>query len=75
MTEVTAETPGYFSPRFVGVTASNDGATYTDQKGVGRETKFLYLDAGLYMDGAGGGAMADSVCQDLPDRSVTFGAW
>jgi len=74
-TELKAETPGYVSPQFVSVTASNDGQTFTNVVGVGRDTRFLYLDAGLYMDGSGGGASADSVCLDLPDRSVTFGAW
>lgn len=74
-TELRVETPGYVSPRFVSVTASNNGATFTDTSGVGRDVKFLYLDAGLYMDGTGGGGQADSVCVDLRDRSVTFGAW
>lgn len=74
-TELMVETPGHVSPRFVSVTASNNGVHFTDEAGVGRKTEFLYMDAGLYMDGADGGALADAVCPDLPDRSVTFGAW
>ena len=74
-TEMKAETPGYQSPRFVSVTASNNGETFTAVSSVGKDTTFLYLDAGLYMDGAGGGASADQVCVDLKDRQVTFGAW
>ena len=52
-TEMKAETPGYQSPRFVSVTASNNGETFTAVSSVGKDTTFLYLDAGLYMDGRG----------------------
>lgn len=74
-TEIVVETPGHVSPRFVSVTASNNGKTFTHEAGAGRLTEFLYMDAGLYMDGSEGGALADGVCPDLPDRAVTFGAW
>uniref|UniRef100_A0A061RNA4 LamG-like jellyroll fold domain-containing protein n=1 Tax=Tetraselmis sp. GSL018 TaxID=582737 RepID=A0A061RNA4_9CHLO len=73
--ELEVDTPGHVSPRFVTVTASNNGHVFTNVTGAGRETQFLYLDPGLYMDGAGGGGQADSVCTTIQNRSVTFGAW
>jgi len=75
-TKLQVETPGHISPRFVDVLASNDGTTFTDTSKVGKAAKHLYMESALYLTGQGnGGASVDSVCQDLPTRAVTFGAW
>lgn len=69
-------TPGHISPRFVDVTYSNDGVTFTNPEQIGRSVRHLFLESSLYVTGEGeGGAEADSVCQDLPSKAVTFGAW
>lgn len=69
-------TPGHVSPRFVDVGFSNDGVTFTDFAAVGKTVKHLFLESSLYTTGEGdGGAEADSVCNDLPSKAVSFGAW
>ena len=69
-------TPGHVSPRFVDVGFSNDGSTFTDFAAVGKTVKHLFLESSLYTTGEGdGGAEADSVCNDLPSKAVSFGAW
>eukprot|EP00242_Pyramimonas_sp_CCMP2087_P006371 CAMPEP_0198206892 /NCGR_PEP_ID=MMETSP1445-20131203/10406_1 /TAXON_ID=36898 /ORGANISM="Pyramimonas sp., Strain CCMP2087" /LENGTH=537 /DNA_ID=CAMNT_0043879751 /DNA_START=168 /DNA_END=1778 /DNA_ORIENTATION=+ len=70
------ETPGHVSPRFVDVTASNDGFAFTNIEQSGKPVKHLFLESSLYLTGEGnGGAEADSVCNDLPTKAVSFGAW
>eukprot|EP00976_Prorocentrum_cordatum_P030527 621522-Prorocentrum_minimum.AAC.7 len=70
------ETPGHVSPRFVDVMASNDGFEFTDVEKSGKAVKHLFLESSLYLTGEGnGGAEADSVCNDLPTKAVSFGAW
>lgn len=74
-TELSVVTPGA-SPRFVELTATNDGTSFTETAVVGKSVKHLYLESALHMHGGSdGGATADSVCADIPTRSVTFGAW
>jgi hypothetical protein len=69
-------TPGHVSPRFVDVGFSNDGTSFTDFAAVGKTVKHLFLESSLYTTGEGdGGAEADSVCNDLPSKAVSFGAW
>lgn len=76
MDTLKCETPGHVSPRFVDVTASNDGFEFTDIEKSGKPVKHLFLESSLYLTGEGnGGAEADSVCNDLPTKAVSFGAW
>eukprot|EP00854_Cymbomonas_tetramitiformis_P010663 gene10663-12611_t len=73
---LTCDTPGHVSPRFVDVTASNDGRNFTNTETAGKTVRHLFLESSLYVTGEGnGGAQADSVCLDLPTKAVTFGAW
>eukprot|EP00240_Pyramimonas_obovata_P000521 CAMPEP_0118927384 /NCGR_PEP_ID=MMETSP1169-20130426/4855_1 /TAXON_ID=36882 /ORGANISM="Pyramimonas obovata, Strain CCMP722" /LENGTH=580 /DNA_ID=CAMNT_0006869131 /DNA_START=133 /DNA_END=1875 /DNA_ORIENTATION=+ len=73
---IKCETPGHVSPRFVDVTASNNGFNFTDLAKTGKTVKHLFLESSLYLTGEGnGGAEADSVCNDLPTKAVSFGAW
>ena len=72
---VRCETPGHFTPRFVVVGASNDGVRFSKTTPVDKVVNHLFLESALYVDGNGGGAEADSVCQDIPKRSVSFGGW
>jgi len=76
MDKLKCETPGHVSPRFVDVTASNDGFAFGDEASSGKAVKHLFLESSLYLTGEGnGGAEADSVCNDLPTKAVSFGAW
>ncbi|XRB02013.1 IPT/TIG domain-containing protein [Pycnococcus provasolii] len=72
---MSCTTPGHFSPRFVTVLASNDGANFTSTTLADKTVRHLFMESSLYVDGLGGGAEADSVCKDLPTRAVTFGGW
>eukprot|EP00239_Pterosperma_sp_CCMP1384_P004716 CAMPEP_0197855464 /NCGR_PEP_ID=MMETSP1438-20131217/26697_1 /TAXON_ID=1461541 /ORGANISM="Pterosperma sp., Strain CCMP1384" /LENGTH=1343 /DNA_ID=CAMNT_0043470583 /DNA_START=38 /DNA_END=4069 /DNA_ORIENTATION=+ len=76
-TVMTCETPGTNSPQFMVVTASNNGAHFTNNTLIGKDTKHLFMDSVLYTDGGdAAGAAADAVCHDLEDaEQVSFGGW
>mmetsp|Transcript_27356 Transcript_27356/g.51736 ORF Transcript_27356/g.51736 Transcript_27356/m.51736 type:complete len:383 (+) Transcript_27356:883-2031(+) len=74
--QATCATPGHVSPRFVPVTYSNNGVNFTSLEKTGRTVQHLFMESSLYVTGEGeGGAEADSVCNDLPSKAVSFGAW
>lgn len=75
-TVVQCSSPGHYSPRIVDLTASNDGYSFTDFFWSQKEISHTYMESSLFVNGINGaGASADSICEDLPTRAVTFGGW
>jgi len=72
---ISCLTPGHVSPRFVTVTASNDGYNFTNTVAVDKTVRHLYMESALYVNGLGGGAKADGVCEDLAGRGFSMTAW
>jgi len=57
------------------VTASNDGYNFTNTVAVDKTVRHLYMESALYVNGLGGGAKADGVCEDLAGRGFSMTAW
>lgn len=78
-TAVRCASPGKAPTGEATVTASNDGATFTDVVSVGKAVKQLALESSLWSAGGSGyGANADGVCAHLDtgsDAEVSFGGW
>jgi len=78
-TAVRCETPGRVPAGEAVVTASNDGAAFTDAVLVGKKVSHLALESSLWSAGGSGyGANADGACAHLDrgaDSEVSFGGW
>lgn len=72
---MSCETPGHFTPRFTPVVASNDGTSFGEPSSASKEVHHLYMDSVLYVKDRDSTAEMDSLCYDLPDRTVTFSGW
>ncbi|XRB03543.1 IPT/TIG domain-containing protein [Pycnococcus provasolii] len=68
-------TPPASSVRFISVKASNDAYNFTAVESVNKTVRQLLMDSALHVTGLGGGAAADSVCEDLAGRGFSMTAW
>lgn len=58
------------------VTVANADSPYGDVYYAQTEATYATMESALYIDGSDdAGFEADSICEDLPKKTVTFGGW